>query len=345
MIMKQILSSVLVATLTGCSFHNGLERVKDVPEFSANHRLLPYDSLQYMSCDYISGFPNPKYPALVPVPDPNASSVFTLPESHLTGASQAFAYALMSSNAYRDSITSPLFRIPGWEMTGRYESNSGLALEEWVRKSPSEGITEVAIAFKGTDVKSSHDWRANLAIGVEPRQYREAFEHVQSLLARPEYQGARVVTTGHSLGGGIALNVALRSDRDIDIFVFNPSPRAFHRVGTFDVPDGILIYESGEALAFFRWLWEPRLHPFYRLRYNYLDFLGGLSLLPEHGMYLLSRGLLLTAVKAGNTEATAAFTSNFRHLDLREAFAASGRPEQDAQHCMDIFGMAENANR
>jgi hypothetical protein len=52
-------------------------------------------------------------------------------------------------------------------------------------------------------------------------------------------------------------------------------------------------------------------------------------------MYLISRGLLLAAIKHGNREAGRAFTLNFSHLDLREEFG--GNAAQDIEYCERIF--------
>jgi pimeloyl-ACP methyl ester carboxylesterase len=311
---------ICACLLTGCVRSNQLARLAPAP---GDHPLYPYQELQYLSCNVDSVYPQ----------DPHASTVLDLDSAHLDAASRAWPYALMSSNVYADPKDSPAYTIPGWSRISRWESPSGLALEEWHKVENGE-IVRIAVAFKGTDFTSPADWRTNFAL-VEPRQYREAFAYMQTLMRRAMDHGSQVVVTGHSLGGAIALNMSLRLD-GVDSYGFNTSPRAFYSVGNPTAGRRTLIYEKGEILAFLRWPWWHRLNDYEILQFNFLKFnpFRSLSAVQEHSMYLISRGLLLAAVKDGNPEAGRAFTANLSSVDLGGVFSESSH---DVEYCQELF--------
>jgi|GEM_PF-2830679 len=317
---RMIMLLICLLPLNACVRSNQLSRLSPAP---GDHELYPYKTLQYLSCNADSTFPD----------DSTASTVFVLDSSTLDAASRAWPYALMSSNVYMDPKDSPAYLIPGWDLSSRWESPSGLALEEWHHRSGGK-IDVIAVIFKGTDFTSIADWRTNFAL-IEPRQHREAFEYMQAVMKRSQAEGTQVVVAGHSLGGAIALNMSLRIP-GAEFFGFNTSPRAFYNVGTIPQARRTLIYESGELLSFVRWPWSHRLDDFDQFRFNFLAFIRFRSLasVQEHSMYLISRGLLLAAIKAGNSDAGRAFTANFAHRDLKNEFDL---PQHDIKACEEIF--------
>jgi hypothetical protein len=310
----------IALSLNACVRSNQLSRLSPVP---GDHPLYPYQELQYLSCNIDSIYPD----------DPEASTVLDLDSLHLDAASRAWPYALMSSNVYLDAEDSPPYLIPDWQVASRWESPSGLALEEWHHRTSGD-VDGIAVIFKGTDFTSLADWRTNLAV-IEPRQHREAFAYMQGAMSRARAEQAHVVVAGHSLGGAIALNMSLRIP-GVEMFGFNPSPRAFYDVGHVPEARRTLMYESGEILSFLRWPWWHRLNDFERFRYNFLAFIRFRSLasVQEHSMYLFSRGLLLAAIKAKNAEAGRAFTANFQHLNLA---AELDNSQHDIEACEKIF--------
>ena len=266
---------------------------------------------------------------------PNGTSVYAIFDAPSEGevsraelAKRHFVHAAMANNAYRAPVEKPVFAIPDWHRVQSLQSRSGLMIDVYADAARLADGREVVVAYRGTDGASFPDWRNNLALR-EPPQYREAYRHLKALLAeRPD---AKVTATGHSLGGGIALNMSMRFE-GVDAVVFNPSPR-IHFGATSSRFDNYRasIYEVGEMLDLVSGPWT-------RLRlpsnvkygnYNFLDYRAlSISPLPEHGIYELTRGLLLVAMTRGDARAKAMFAAN---IDREQALRT------DAKHCADWF--------
>ena len=157
-----------------------------------------------------------------------------------------------------------------------------LELEIWEKQS-SPAI--IAVAFRGTEFQSSGDWRANLRwflrfIPGFRDQYMVVSEKVgEEVLQKvkrerdagsTKYSDVRIVSTGHSLGGGLAQHLAYSfpaiktSDgklmpRVSAVYGFDPSPVT----GWFSVPSELRhanaqglhidrVFEHGEILAYIR---------------------------------------------------------------------------------------------
>ena len=337
--MKLFIITSLVILASGCATYN--QPIMEEINFNQEsvHKLLPYNDLQYMSCDYESEYAKDVNNSKLSNPDECAASSFTLGKKKMEIASKYYVYALMSNNVYRDNEGKPNFKIPNWEGVQRKSSESGLAFEEYHRKNKHGKLVEIAIAFKGTDFSELNDWKANLSL-LEPQQYRQARDFIEEVLARPDVsENVKITVTGHSLGGGIALNMSLLYP-SVDAVTFNQSPRGFYDVEVLPENDRELIYETGEVLAFVRVPWYFKLNDFNETYFNYLDFkVWANPFINEHSMYLFSRGLLLTAIKAGNVQAELIFKENFGSVDLDQSFDVSGakNPERDKIYCRKIF--------
>jgi lipase (class 3) len=157
-----------------------------------------------------------------------------------------------------------------WEDAPMLQSNdwrykiAGLSYEVWEKIDAEQTI--VTLVFRGTD--DTADWWANLRWVTRYVPFvRDQYMQVQSLTPllvdaihkRHQGRNIRIVTTGHSLGGGLAHQAAYISDCIKDVFAFDSSPVT----GFYSVPDpprsknaiGIVvrrIYERGEILASFR---------------------------------------------------------------------------------------------
>ena len=145
----------------------------------------------------------------------------------------------------------------------RYEI-AGLSYEIWEKDDADQIV--VALVFRGTD--DAADWWTNLRWVTRYTPFiRDQYLQVQSLTLplvkaiqdRHSGKNVRIVTTGHSLGGGLAHQAAYISAQIKEVFAFDPSPVT----GFYSVPDpersenarGIVvqrIYERGEILASFR---------------------------------------------------------------------------------------------
>ena len=173
-------------------------------------------------------------------------------------------YAALAAIVYRTSDTAQVTDPPGWTRSADPldtvdDRRTGLYYEVW------EEAEWTAIVYRGTEF-FSRDWWSNLRwftrflpVGLD--QYNIVRRDVGAVVARARARrpAARLVTVGHSLGGGLAQQAAY-AHPDIDLVAaFDSSPvTGFHSVEKADRDvnrRGILIdraYESGEILAFLR---------------------------------------------------------------------------------------------
>lgn len=205
---------------------------------------------------------------------------------------------------------------------------------------------EIVVIFEGTNFTEMPDWTANLRWflrfipGFED-QYtltarRVAQEFSQRLNSLPQRykvdhdagalrnaSGApiRIVSTGHSLGGGLAQHFAYtfrqsslpaKGPRVAEVFAFDPSPvtgwsAADDPPRTYNVRNLRInrIYEHGEALAFVRLVTSrlaiSREHPaIWEYRYN---FDPKANIIRNHSMRSLACGLYLAARPAARAAA------------------------------------------
>lgn len=142
----------------------------------------------------------------------------------------------------------------------------GLELHVWKRQS--ERGCQAVIAFRGTDGTEPGDWESNLRWFLWPLglfdDYKQVKFHMPDILRRirANCPSAHIVTTGHSLGGGLAQHAAYASGGVIRfVYAFDPSPVT----GYFDVADEVRIkarqglgidrvFEVGEVLGTPRFL-------------------------------------------------------------------------------------------
>jgi len=281
--MKMSVVMAALLLVAGCA-HSGLS-VMPVPAPDQAHDV--DGRYAYMSC--------------------NLEKVVEYHGDDLDAAEQVYLYALMSSNAYTDKGQ---YAIPGWTRVARFESTSGLALDEWVRDGSSP--RQKVVAFRGTeDLK---DWQANLAL-VEPWQHREAYEHIADL--RRSEPHTLLTATGHSLGGALALNMSQRFE-NMPAYVFNSSPRAFF-ASEGARNQRTVVWETGELLNVFRRPWLGlRMQDAPRMQFNFMDYswIRSAKVIQEHSMYGLSRGLLVSAAAKKNPHALDVIRVNIRPDNL-----------------------------
>jgi len=195
---------------------------------------------------------------------------------------------------------------------------SHLRVEVW-EKAKGDSV-RIAVAFGGTVFTSLADWRSNLRWFL-PKSDDEYTEIVKKLapafadeLCRrikdgriPDAANARVISTGHSLGGGLAQQFAYSVQeppnlpRVTEVYAFDPSPVT----GYYSVPvacrrhnsEGLAIdriYERGEVLAILRSLTSVFVRPSAAnpaVRGARYMLFGSVNPIAEHSMVRLARGL------------------------------------------------------
>lgn len=109
-------------------------------------------------------------------------------------------------------------------------SASGFEVHTYLLKPlKHEDREEIIIAFTGSN--SFDDWfGTNLSLFANMDQYNEARAYTLKMLEDPRVRGRKVVVTGISLGGGLAVHVVkspLTGPFIEQAWVFNPSPKTF----------------------------------------------------------------------------------------------------------------------
>lgn len=279
---KKILFILSVFLLNGCT---SLHQV-GIGEYSTDH--VVRNDRVYMSCD-VDHYRNYK-----------GRGIPAFPEDHNLVAEKYFIYALMASNAYKDNA---VFEIEDWERVKRYESRKGFGADIYV----NDRNKILTIAYRGTNWYEPQDWFfGNLNIYWKG-QYEEAEQLVDMIYA--EFSGYKIVATGHSLGGGLALHTSLYAN-GVDAIVFNSSPRVFKGKSYLNsMSKRIVISENGETLESLRRKWPAFNNINIDGPYDEFDFLKDLSII-EHGMYYLARGLTAVASAMGSEKAIKSMNKN-----------------------------------
>jgi hypothetical protein len=195
---------------------------------------------------------------------------------------------------------------------------SGLEFHVW-RRMQGVSCREVVIAFRGTDKNDLGDWISNFRwlnrLAPKFDQYAQVQAHITYIVKRIKQSGCngadtQFVSTGHSLGGGLAQQAAY-ADADGSIkyvYAFDPSPVT----GFFDVSElvrehsteGLGVdraYEQGEILTLPRLLIENIFPPAEcnpRIRSVRFKVLTGLPV-EQHNMEHLTEQLRVAAHQPG----------------------------------------------
>jgi hypothetical protein len=183
-------------------------------------------------------------------------------------------YAILAAEVYDSDaeLTRRAVRF-GWKRCaacGDVEQrvSGGLALRVWTKERPQRPPV-AAIAFRGTRFQELDDWGANLRWLTRIIPFREDhYDRVQQitpdLIRSVDSETSpmtELVTTGHSLGGGLAQQAGYMSGRIRRVYAFDPSPvTGYYDLEVRDREASsrgkriYRIYEHGEVLAYIRLL-------------------------------------------------------------------------------------------
>lgn len=149
---------------------------------------------------------------------------------------------------------------------------SGLVYDVWISESGSKAV----VVFRGTDFGTFIDWRTNAFWLTQfSRKYSNQYDEVRRLMPslidsirRECGVGVTLYATGHSLGGGLAMQAAYTSADLKKVFTFHTSPvDGYKSIDDFDTPRHVngkrfyRVYEKGEVLSALRYpidFFKPR---------------------------------------------------------------------------------------
>lgn len=216
-------------------------------------------------------------------------------------AKRAWLYAQLAYNVYLDEPGDPpdfRFGDEVVELDSKDNDEIGLAYAVFERKRsglPAEWI----IAFRGTEgffgKEGRKDWRhANFGMA---QQRRGMTVYDQWLKKSQEAGQAHAFTaTGHSLGGGIAIQISL-CRHAVTAYVFNSSPR-FRSCGERIDNDRYSITEYGEILKLPRIFGREATQ-----QYTSIGCVDRANPVKQHQMRRLAECLTRIAAVAGKDEA------------------------------------------
>ena len=148
-----------------------------------------------------------------------------------------------------------------WTLPGACYNAHGLYYETYVHFKNGH-INEAVIAIRGTEGSDLNDWKANLSgvVDFAETEYNYAMENILPLISslKNNFKVEKIFLTAHSLGGGVAQEIAFASKEVDETFTFNTSPvtnwTRLHNDHKDVNPDPVIhrIYQGHEVLAYLR---------------------------------------------------------------------------------------------
>lgn len=219
-------------------------------------------------------------------------------KQHTELAAKYAIYGLMSFNTYED-VANSRFVLPDYwkKMEPKEDKWLGLAFDVY-EKRKNDVVEQVVIAFRGTEDKNLKDWFWG---NFSSAQYKKARALIGEVVTK--YKGVPIVSTGHSLGGGLAMFASYRFD-GVTAVGFNASPR-YHSKSGKKPNTRVIIYERGDPTRFignilypwrWRWIWTINESLWRKKKWDILfvkyNFTTGLPI-ANHSSYALARGVLM----------------------------------------------------
>lgn len=183
---------------------------------------------------------------------------------YAVAALNAYAYKAPDGSTYESDGELSRFTLSAysasWSRQPRIVKPSGLTLDYYFNDDDPE-VLKILIAFRGTESSSAGDWFSNLSWITQlipiKNQYDYAREAVSEVRARARVlaKGKKLtmLTTGHSLGGGLAEHVAYAFPC-VSAVVFNSSfvVNRFRLAEPFDDAQVVHIFDKNDELTFLR---------------------------------------------------------------------------------------------
>lgn len=146
-------------------------------------------------------------------------------------ALKSYLYAQMANNTYGqagdDYDNKGLdFILPSTYSTEHFPNNDiGFAYSIYKKHENGE-LTEVVLAFRGTEGLTNWDdfWHGNLLARQNPHAILK-YNEIRKILDDNEKEHVPIILVGHSLGGALAIHVAINTKELVPYYVFNSSPR------------------------------------------------------------------------------------------------------------------------
>lgn len=156
-------------------------------------------------------------------------------------AAETYLYAQMSANTYNDAYQ---FKLPiNYELVTKKDNDDiGFAYSIYENTHNDQTI----IVFRGTEGANFKDWWYGNLWGSQNDRGLELFDTIREEIGSDE----TIILTGHSLGGGIALEISLKRE-NVEAYVFNTSPR-FSADGYSIENKRVSVVEHGEILKALR---------------------------------------------------------------------------------------------
>lgn len=169
-------------------------------------------------------------------------------------AAEAYPYAMLSSNAYRDEDSYDVLPLAFVRRDAADNDDSGLAYSVFDRFEVTGGkrgkLLARVIAFRGTEFGSTADIFSG-SLGDSQRDgARKTYLVERSLLDAQGHEEVPIEATGHSLGGALATQLSI-DNPSVRAFVFNTSP-FFSGAAMTNDRQRMAISERGEFLRLLR---------------------------------------------------------------------------------------------
>lgn len=157
--------------------------------------------------------------------------VNTFDKNHLNVAKRGYLYVLAAALALqkedqeaKDHFFSLAERMKEADRPARNSSGFEVVTFEIYSNKDKNTLQEVVIAFTGSN--DIIDWA--FADTLDKRQYQEAVDYVKKISQKPEYKDIRIVVSGFSLGGALAVHVTKNQESSpyiSEAWALNPSPK------------------------------------------------------------------------------------------------------------------------